>query len=103
MRQRSIPALQKVAVPLRERTFANSNYKRFYSAAKCPPLKHQLLSAVGDLSVIYAKRINPAVDRHVFETDMLAFVKKIQGDAFENDKVTENPVDAVTENHVHGE
>ena len=55
------------------------------------------------LHVIYAKRINPAVDRHVLETDMLAFMKKIQGDAFENDKVAENHVDAVTENHVHGE
>jgi hypothetical protein len=47
--------------------------------------------------MLFARRMNPTLDRETVEDDVCAFMKKIQTDAFENEKALQNDVDAVAE------
>ena len=42
-------------------------------------MKYNLPIAVEDMLVLYVKSLNPALDQHILETDMIAFMNKIQG------------------------
>merc|ERR1719331_309302 len=49
-------------VPLTERTFATSHYKRLYTGSHVAPLQHYLLDAVVNMLTLYAKRVNRPLD-----------------------------------------
>ena len=85
-------------VPLPERTFATSNYKRFYDRAVPAPLQHQLLNAIENMLLLYAKRISVTEDEIFIEVDVIYTVMKdIQDDAFKHDKAMKNDVEAMAE------
>lgn len=64
--------------PLDQRTFATSNYKRFYDTVKPAAFQHYLLSAVNDTLKHFAKRINPARDQQELENDVDELMKVIK-------------------------
>jgi hypothetical protein len=71
-------------------TFAASNYKRFYFAARPAVMQHNLLSAMETTLKLYAKRMNPTRDQDDIEKDVLNnSMTKIQADAFKHDEVTD--------------
>ena len=80
-----------------QRTFANSNYKRFYDKAKPAPFQHRLLAAVNDMLELYAARINSTLNPKKIEEGVHAFMKRIQDDAFKHDKTLQNDVAAAAE------
>lgn len=79
------------------RTFANSNYKRFYTGAKPAPFQHRLLGAVNDVLELYTARINPTMDRVDVEKGVQEFMERIQSEAFKHNKELQNDVAAVAE------
>ena len=82
--------------PLRK-IFATSNYKRFYDQAMRAPFQHELLHAVNNVVNLYARRMNPNLDKHTLEGGIRVFMTKLQDDAFKNQKALRNDVDAVAE------
>ena len=82
---------------LNSRTFATSNYKRFYDEAKPAPFQHELLHAVNDMLMLFAKRMNPTLDEETVTDGVDTLMKKIQGEAFEHEKALQDDVDAVAE------
>ena len=84
-------------VPLERRTFATSNYKRFYDGAQAPVFQHYLLAAVNTMLLLFAKRRNPALQQHELENDVNQFMAKIQADAFEDGTALREDVGAVAE------
>ena len=83
--------------PLDQRTFATSNYKRFYDTVKPAAFQHYLLSAVNDTLKHFAKRINPARDQQELENDVDELMKVIQEDAFKDGAALKNDVAVVAE------
>ena len=86
------PALTSV-----QKTFATSNYKRFYERAKPAPFQHNLLAAVQTTVTLFAARMNPRLDKAAIEEGVLGFMEYIQDDAFKNDKDLRSNVDCVAE------
>ena len=82
--------------PLRK-TFATSNYKHFYDQAKRAPFQHELLHAVNNVVNLYARRVNPNLDKDTLEDGIRVFMTKLQEDAFKNQKAMRTDVDAVAE------
>ena len=78
-----------------QRTFATSNYKRFYKGTKAPLFQHDLLHAVHNMLKLFAARINPK--EVTVEDGVREFMEKIQGDAFKNNMALKNDVGAVSE------
>ena len=66
---------------LTSRTFATSNYKRFYSGAEPSPFQHDLLHAVNDMLMLFARRMNPTLDEETVQDGVHTLMKKIQRDA----------------------
>jgi len=85
-------------VPLHERTFATSNYKRFYTGADAFGLQHHLLSAVDNMLTLYAKRIvTDEQDKVLLDVDVMGVMIKIQGDAFKHDEAMKTDIEAMAE------
>ena len=64
--------LSTTVVPLHERTFGTSNYKRFYTGADAIGLQHHLLIAVEKVLTLYAKRIvTDEKDKVLLEVDVM--------------------------------
>ena len=93
--------LDTAMVPLCNRTFATSHYKRFYSEALTTVMQHKLLSAVENVLMLYAKRMNALTDDQAIGTfidlDVMDFILKLQEDAFKHDEAMQNDVDAMAE------
>jgi len=81
---------------LRKRTFATSNYKRFYGGAKAPVFYHQLLNNVYTVLELYTARINPTLEKDMLTEGLNDFMSLLQNDAFKNNKTLQT-VDAVAE------
>ena len=79
------------------RSFATSNYKRFYEGTKAPLFQHDLLHAVHNMLKLFAARINPTLDQTTVEDGVREFMEKIQGDAFKNNMALKSDVGAVSE------
>ena len=88
---------ETVIVPLSERTFATSNFKRYYDDAEAPLFQHYLLSAVNNMLKLYANRLNPLKNRSTLATHVNEFMKKIQNDAFKAHKDMGEDVGIVAE------
>ena len=88
-------------VPLLERTFATSNYKRFYAGTLTTFMQHKLLGAVENVLMLYAKRINALTEDQAIimfiDLDVMDFMMKLQDDAFKHDEAMKNDVDAMAE------
>ena len=84
-------------ISLEDRTFANSNYKRFYVESQAPLFQHDLLHSVNEMLKRYAKRTNPALDQQALLDGVNGFMMKIQDDAFRNNEALQNDVLAVAE------
>ena len=68
--------------PFHERTFATSNFKRFYANAQAPAFQHYLLGAVNNMLKMYANRINPTLNPSERETSVNEYMTKLQEDVF---------------------
>ena len=79
------------------RTFAASNYRRFYSAAKPPCFTHRLLAAVNNMLELYAIRMNPTLDQKMVFDGVNACMETIQKEAIKSNNDWETDVDAVAE------
>ena len=90
-------ALPPSPIPLRERTFANSNFKRFYVPSKAPIFQHDLLHSVNTVIKLYARRLNPTLDQETINQGVNEFMEKMQHDAFSDNDALENNVNAVGE------
>lgn len=84
-------------VPLNERTFATSNYKKLYLGSKVPDFQHEVLSAVHNVSSLYAIRLNPTQDQGEVMKHVTKFMEKIQTDAFQNIDELEKDVSSTAE------
>ena len=85
-------------MPLNEpKTFANSNYKRFYVDAEPSSFGHNLLSAVQEMVTLFARRINPELGPVALKDGVHAYIKKLQEDAFRNHQVLQEDVGAAAE------
>jgi hypothetical protein len=85
------------AASVASRTFATSNYKRFYYEAEPALFQHTLLQSVNDMLMLFARRMNPTLDAETVEDGVHAFMTRIQGDAFKHDEALQNDVTAVAE------
>ena len=85
------------ALPSVQKTFATSNYKRFYERAKPASFQHNLLAAVHTTVALFATRVNPTLDEAAIEEGVVGFMEDIQDDAFKNDKALKTNVDCVAE------
>ena len=69
-------------VPLHKRTFATSNYKRFYVGAMTTSMQHKLLGAVENVLTLYARRINALTDDRGMgvriDFDVMEFMRQLQ-------------------------
>ena len=83
--------------PVQERTFANSNFKRFYVPSKAPIFQHDLLHSVNTVVKLYARRLNPTLDQETINQGVNEFMGKMQKDAFSDNDALENNVNAVGE------
>ena len=87
-------------VPLVERTFAESNFKRFYSSAQAAAHHRDLLADLHNMVTLFATRVNPPLSQEVIATGVHSFMAKIRTDAFgvmSMEKDLQNDVDAVAE------
>ena len=84
-------------VPLASRTFATSNYKRYYVAAESAPFQHNLLRAVNAMLTLFATRMNPTLDEETVEDGVYTLMRRVQTDAFENRKDLQDDVDVAAE------
>ena len=84
-------------VPLHERTFATSNYKRIYARAKPAAFQHYLLGAVNNVLTLYTARVNTNLSQDELEHSVHDFMAKIQEDAFKNNAALQNDIGAVAE------
>jgi hypothetical protein len=82
---------------LPDRTFVESNYKRFYDASGAALFQHELLAAVHNMLTLFVTRLNPTLDEHTVVGDVNKFMGKIQDDAFQNNKALKDDVSAVAE------
>lgn len=83
-------------MPIHERTFAKSNYKRIYAATKPATFQHYLLGAVNNVLKLYATRISKLTHEEI-EVAVHDFMQKIQEDAFKDDNALKTDVGAVAE------
>ena len=82
------------------RTFATSNYKRFYAFSAPGLLHYTFLHAVEKVLKMYVKRINaPLTEAESFgiDMDMVLVMKTIQDDAFKDVPAMKDDVDAMAE------
>ena len=87
-------------VPMSARTFATSNYKRLYAGAVAASLQHNLLNAMQNVLLLYAKRIHVTEDEdalRAIEDDVIDVMRKIQDDAFIHHEAMKNDVNAMAE------
>ena len=86
--------------PLQERTFAESNYKRFSVAAQAAASQQDLFADVHKMLTLFATRTNPWVSEEVIAEGVHSFMAKIRTEAFEQmsmEKDLQHDVDAVAE------
>jgi hypothetical protein len=83
----------------KERTFATSNYRRYYMIAPQASLQHDLLHAVNKMLLFFAARINPGLDSEEVEDGVHAFMVQIQDAAFANNEVLQNDVAIIVINY----
>ena len=64
-------------------------------------MQHKLLSAVENVLMLYAKRMNALTEDQAIsmfvDLDVMDFMMKLQGDAFKHDEAMQNDVDAMAE------
>jgi len=92
-----ISSNSRTVVPLHERTFATSNYKRIYERAKPAAFQHYLLGAVNNVLALYTARVNTKLSQDELENSVHEFMAKIQSDAFKNNAALQTDVGAVAE------
>ena len=80
-----------------EKTFANSNYKRFYIEGASAPFGHKLLNSVQETVTLVARRFNHKRDPDTVEDDVFFYMKKLQEDAFRHHKALKSDVNAAAE------
>ena len=72
-----VPVRAREMVPSSGRTFATSNYKRFYNVVKAPKFQHFLLGSVHNVVKLYSARVSPDVGADEVEKGVDAFMKEI--------------------------
>jgi hypothetical protein len=90
--------LSTTVVPLHERTFATSNYKRFYTGGRVIGLQHHILSALEKVLTLYAKRIvTDEQGKMLIPAEVMRAMIQIQDDAFLHDEAMQYDIQAMAE------